>query len=77
MYNKNMVRQFTALYKKIGKQYIGWIEEIPGANSQGRTIKEVKENLKEAILLVLEANKIVNEEIKGKVIREPLSICLE
>jgi len=73
-----MVKQFTAIYKKRGKWYLGWVEEIPGVNTQGKTLKEVKENLKEALLLILETNRILNKkEIKGKVIREPLSISLK
>lgn len=70
-----MVRQFTAIYKKKGEWYLGWIEEIPGVNTQGKTFREVKENLKEALLLILETNRILNrKEIKGKIIRESLSI---
>lgn len=74
-----MVRQFTAIYKKRGKWYLGWVEEIPGVNTQGRTFREVKENLKEALLLILETNRILNKKeiSKGKVIREPLSISLK
>lgn len=73
-----MVREFTAVYKKSGKWYLGWIEEIPGANTQGKTLAEVKENLKEAVLLILETNKFLNrKETKGKVIKESLSICTE
>ena len=73
-----MVREFTAIYKKSGKWYLGWIEEIPGANTQGKTLAEVKENLKEAVLLILETNKFLNKkETKGKVIKESLSICTE
>jgi len=53
-------RQFTAVYKKSGKWYLGWVEEIPGVNSQGKTLKEVKENLKEALLLILEINSLIN-----------------
>jgi len=73
-----MVRQFTAVYKKSGKWYLGWIEEIPGVNTQGRTLKEAKENLREALLLILETNRILNKKEfpKGKVIKEPLSISL-
>jgi len=71
-----MTRQFTAVYKKSGKWYLGWIEEVPGANTQGKTLKETKENLKEALLLILKAYKNANKkELKGKVIKEPLSIC--
>ncbi len=73
-----MVRQFTAIYKKRGRWYLGWIEEIPGVNTQGKTLKEVKENLKEALLLILETNRLLNKkEVKGKVIREPISISLK
>lgn len=72
-----MARKFTAVYKKRGKWYLGWVEEIPGVNTQGRTLKEVKENLKEAILLVLETNKLLNKEVsKGKIITESISVCI-
>ncbi|KKU16613.1 MAG: hypothetical protein UY26_C0003G0220 [Candidatus Jorgensenbacteria bacterium GW2011_GWA1_48_13] len=53
-------RQFTAVYKKSGKWYLGWVEEIPGVNTQGKTLRETKSNLKEALLLVLEANKLLS-----------------
>jgi len=71
-----MVKQFTAIYKKSGKWYLGWVEEIPGVNTQGKTLKEAKENLKEALLLILETNRLLNKKeiSKGKVIRESLSI---
>lgn len=75
-----MARQFTAIYKKSGKWYLGWIEEIPGVNTQGKTLEEVKENLKEALLLVLETNFLINkkEVASGKgVIREPLTVNLK
>lgn len=63
-----MARQFTAVYKKSGKWYLGWIEEIPGVNTQGRTLKEVKVNLKEALELVLETSRLFTkkEAPKGK-----------
>lgn len=71
-----MTKQFTAVYKKRGKWYIGWVEEIPGVNTQGKTLKETKENLKEALLLILDTNRIINkrEFPGGRVIREMLSI---
>lgn len=49
-------RQLTAVYQKRGRGYIGWIEEIPGANTHGTTFSEVKDNLKEAATLIIEAN---------------------
>ena len=71
-----MNKRFTAVYKKSGKGYLGWMEEIPGVNTQGKTLKEVKENLKEALSLVLETNLLVLKKDfgKGKSIREPISI---
>ncbi|MCX5993520.1 MAG: type II toxin-antitoxin system HicB family antitoxin [Chloroflexi bacterium] len=52
-----MIREFTGIIEKHGKWYAGYVEELPGANTQGRTIKEVRANLKEAITLIIEANK--------------------
>ncbi len=50
-----MDNMYTAIYKKSGKHYMGWVLEVPGANSQGKTKKEVEANLKEAVELVLSA----------------------
>ncbi len=63
-----MKRQFTAIYKKRGKWYLGWVEEIPGVNTQGKTLKEVKENLKDALLLILETNRVLNKKETPKLI---------
>jgi predicted RNase H-like HicB family nuclease len=52
-----MLREFTGIIEKHGKWYVGYVEELPGANTQGRTLKEVRENLKEALTLIIEANK--------------------
>ena len=70
-------KQFTAVYKREGKWYLGWIEEIPGVNTQGKTLRETKSNLKEALLLVLEANRLLSGgREQGDVIREPLAVSL-
>jgi predicted RNase H-like HicB family nuclease len=55
--NLKMQSRFNAVFEKRGKWWIGYVEELPGANSQGRTLKEVRENLKEAIKLVIETNR--------------------
>lgn len=61
-----MHEKLTAVFKKSSYGYIGYIEELPGANTQGETLKEAKENLTEAIQLTLEANrKMAEEELKG------------
>ena len=52
-----MIGQFTAVYMKRGKWYVAYVEEIPGVNTQGRTLTEAKRNLKEALVMVLEANR--------------------
>jgi len=66
---------FTAVYKKSGKWFLGWVEEIPGANTQGRTLKETKENLVEAAQLIIETNRLLNTKQKG-LIREPLVFAI-
>ncbi len=52
-----MISRFTAVFEHIGDWWIGYTEELPGANTQGRTLEEVRENLKEAVQLVTEANR--------------------
>ncbi len=48
----------TAVYEEAAEGgYIGYVAELPGANTQGETIEEVRENLKEAIQLILDANR--------------------
>ncbi|MDP1689092.1 MAG: type II toxin-antitoxin system HicB family antitoxin, partial [bacterium] len=55
--------------------YLGWVEEIPGVNTQGKTLKEVKENLKEALALILETSRMLNRNKTGsKVTRELITI---
>ena len=72
-----MIQQFTAIYKKHDKWFSAWVEEIPGVNTQGRTLKEAKENLKEALSLVIEVNRVMSRKgISGRVIREPLKLSI-
>lgn len=71
-----MKRQFTAIYQKQGNWYLGWVEEVPGVNTQGRTLREAKENLTEALLLVLETNRFLNRTKSAKVIKEPITLSV-
>ena len=66
----------TAVFLEVPEGYIGFVEELPGANTQGKTLDEARKNLEEAVALVLEANReLAEESLQGKVvIREPLSI---
>ncbi|HEX8776292.1 MAG TPA: type II toxin-antitoxin system HicB family antitoxin [Pyrinomonadaceae bacterium] len=65
---------WTAVYRKVPEGYIGFVEELPGANTQGATLEETRANLKEAVELVIEANRTLAEElISGEeVLREQL-----
>ena len=67
-----MKEQLTAVYQKVPEGYIAFVEELPGANSQGETLDEARANLRESIQLVLEANRTLAKESLGDktVIRE-------
>ncbi len=69
--------QFTQVFKKVPEGYIGFVEELPGANTQGATLDEARVNLREAIELVMEANRMLAEEEIGgdKVHRETLLLA--
>lgn len=71
-----MTLQFTAVFRKVPEGYIAFVEELPGANTQGTTLEEARTNLREAVMLVLEANRtLAREEGSGPdVIREPLQV---
>jgi predicted RNase H-like HicB family nuclease len=66
--------QFTAVFQKVPEGYLAFVEELPGANTQGDTLDEARVNLREAVTLVLEANREMAEQsLAGvDVIREPL-----
>jgi predicted RNase H-like HicB family nuclease len=68
---------FTALFKKVPEGYIAFVEELSGANTQGATLDEARENLREAVQLILDANRALAREEAGEgdVIREQLKIA--
>ena len=71
--------KFNAVFKKVSEGYIGFVEELPGANTQGKTLEETRANLREAIELTLAANRALAEEDIAElqdVIREPISVRL-
>ncbi len=71
-----MKLQLTAVFRKVPLGYVAFVEELPGANTQGRTLEETRANLEEAVAMVLEANRELAEEDldDADVIREPLKI---
>jgi predicted RNase H-like HicB family nuclease len=62
MIGSRKTMKLTTVFKKVRGGYIGFVKELAGANTQGRTLHEVRNNLKEAVALVLEANRILAEE---------------
>ena len=68
--------QFTAVFRKVSEGYIGFVEELPGANTQGATLEEARANLQEAVEMVLQANRELVEAAAGgaDVIREPFKV---
>ncbi len=67
--------QLTKVFQKVPEGYIGFVEELPGANTQGDSLEETRTNLEEAIELVLEANRLLSQEqFQGQeVIRESVT----
>ncbi len=72
------MEKFTAVFEQVEAWWIGFVEELPGANTQGQTLEETRENLKEAVQLVIEANReLARREAEGKaVIREELMVAV-
>ena len=68
--------QCTAVFQMVPEGYIAFIEEFPGANTQGTSLEEARTNLREAVALVVEANRtLAREDAAGSaVIREPLTV---
>ena len=71
--------ELTAVFRKVPEGYIGVVEELPGANTQGANLAETRVNLREAIQLVIEANRALAErDLAGQeVIREPIRVPAE
>jgi predicted RNase H-like HicB family nuclease len=70
---RDLYMELTAVFREVREGYIAWVEELPGANSQGTTLDEARANLKEAVELVLDANRqIARQDGNDGDIREPL-----
>lgn len=68
---------FTAVYKKVAGGYTVWIEEMPNVISQGKTRREAEANIKDALALMLETNRIMShqdavENVKRSVVSLPV-----
>jgi predicted RNase H-like HicB family nuclease len=71
------IMKLTAVFQQVPEGYIGFVEELPGANTQGQTLEEARTNLREAVELVLQANReLARETLQGQsnIIRETLEL---
>ena len=68
--------QLTAVFMQVSEGFIGFVEELPGANTQGETLEEARENLREAVQMVMDANREISERsIVGKTVsKEPFDL---
>jgi predicted RNase H-like HicB family nuclease len=75
-YHSHMALQFTAVFRQVPEGYIGFVEELPGANTQGATLDEARANLREAVEMILDANRELAQQATGEgpVIREQLKV---
>jgi predicted RNase H-like HicB family nuclease len=70
-------KQLTAVFMKVPEGYVAFVEELPGANTQGDTLEEARENLREAVEMILEANRELAEKslVGQSVTREPFPLA--
>ncbi|MHB1557271.1 MAG: type II toxin-antitoxin system HicB family antitoxin [Isosphaeraceae bacterium] len=69
--------QLTAVFVPVPEGgYVAFVEELPGANTQGATLEEARENLREAVTLVIESNReLAEQSVRGQTVtREPLEL---
>jgi predicted RNase H-like HicB family nuclease len=75
--DQGMEQTFEATIERRDKWYIGWIDAVPGAFSQGRTVEEVEENLKEAVQLILESQRELRDEgTGGEVLKKKIRVIV-
>jgi predicted RNase H-like HicB family nuclease len=57
-----MKKKITRIVRKSGDWFVAYIKEVPGVNPQGRSLAEARENLKDALQLILEENRRLQSE---------------
>lgn len=72
------MEKFTAVFEQEGDWWMAYVEELPGANTQGSTLEEARDNLKEAVQLIIEANReLARRAAQGRqVLREELVVAV-
>ena len=76
--SSHMKGTFTAVFQRSNKYWIAFVEEFPGVNTQGETLEEARENLREALALVIQTNRELTskEIITENPIKEDLTISI-
>jgi len=77
VWDEENLMQLTAVFIQVPEGYIAFVEELPGANTQGTTLDEARENLQEAVALVLEANReLAERSLTGQTVtKEPFILA--
>jgi len=70
--------KLTAVFMQVPEGYIAFVEELPGANTQGESLDEARTNLHEAVILVMEANReLAQRSLAGQAVtRESFELVL-
>jgi predicted RNase H-like HicB family nuclease len=71
--------QLTAVFVQVPEGgYVAFVEELPGANTQGATLEEARENLREAVTLIIQSNReLAEQSLRGQAVtREPLELTV-
>lgn len=73
-----MIKLTAIIEKSDDGWYVGQVEEMPAAISQGKTIEEVKDNLSDAVKLLMESNReLMQKEYEGKtIVKEDLFVIV-
>ena len=77
--NTAMENRYTGVFERVGDWWIGHVEELPGCNVQEHSLDEARESLKEAVQLIVQANReLARRESEGhEVVREALAVSVE
>jgi predicted RNase H-like HicB family nuclease len=72
------MEKFTAVFQQEGEWWMAYVEELPGANTQGKTLEEARENLKDAIQMIIEANReLARRATQGRIVlREEMVVAV-
>ena len=68
--------ELTAVFRRVPLGYVAYVEELPGANTQGETLDEARSNLREAVEMIIDSNRALAQAdaVGADVIREPLNL---